>query len=79
MVRGLALRSLCSLRLPTIVEYIEGPLRVSESGRVQGSALLAHPLVECFWLCWGALGLAGRSNHCATVALTCARLLLWES
>ncbi|CAM9231598.1 unnamed protein product [Chrysoparadoxa australica] len=29
MVRGLALRSLCSLRLPSIVEYISEPLRKS--------------------------------------------------
>ena len=29
MVRGLALRSLCSLRLPSIVEYIADPLRKS--------------------------------------------------
>ena len=29
MVRGLALRSLCSLRLPSIVEYISEPLRNS--------------------------------------------------
>mmetsp|Transcript_5148 Transcript_5148/g.11362 ORF Transcript_5148/g.11362 Transcript_5148/m.11362 type:complete len:166 (+) Transcript_5148:210-707(+) len=29
MVRGLALRSLCSLRLPSIVEYISEPLRHS--------------------------------------------------
>lgn len=27
MVRGLALRSLCSLRLPSMVEYISEPLR----------------------------------------------------
>jgi len=31
MVRGLALRSLCSLRLPTVLEYIQGPLRASLS------------------------------------------------
>mmetsp|Transcript_7655 Transcript_7655/g.11522 ORF Transcript_7655/g.11522 Transcript_7655/m.11522 type:complete len:834 (-) Transcript_7655:328-2829(-) len=29
MVRGLALRSLCSLRLPSVLEYIETPLRAS--------------------------------------------------
>lgn len=29
MVRGLALRSLCSLRLPTMVEYISDPLKAS--------------------------------------------------
>ena len=29
MVRGLALRSLCSLRLPSVLEYIEEPLRKS--------------------------------------------------
>jgi len=29
MVRGLALRSLCSLRLPSVLEYIEAPLRAS--------------------------------------------------
>ena len=29
MVRGLALRSLCSLRLPAIVEYISDPLKRS--------------------------------------------------
>ena len=29
MVRGLALRSLCSLRLDTILEYVEGPLEKS--------------------------------------------------
>lgn len=31
MVRGLALRSLCSLRLPSVLEYIEAPLRASLS------------------------------------------------
>lgn len=29
MVRGLALRSLCSLRLPAMVEYISDPLKAS--------------------------------------------------
>lgn len=29
MVRGLALRSLCSLRLPSVLEYISAPLRAS--------------------------------------------------
>lgn len=29
MVRGLALRSLCSLRLPAMVEYISEPLKAS--------------------------------------------------
>ncbi len=29
MVRGLALRSLCSLRLPSVVEYVTTPLRLS--------------------------------------------------
>lgn len=33
MVRGLALRSLCSLRLPSMVEYISEPLRRSVHDR----------------------------------------------
>lgn len=44
MVRGLALRSLCSLRLPNIVEYFMGPIRnglVDASPYVRKTAVMS--------------------------------------
>lgn len=52
MVRGLALRSLCSLRLPSILEYVLAPLKVrhvrgaraASLGRPVASHASSHPL-----------------------------------
>lgn len=60
-VRGLALRSLCSLRLPSAVEYLLPPLQVGTS-------------IACAAPCLHANHYAVRgSARCKTPARTCAR------
>jgi hypothetical protein len=90
MIRGLALRSLCSLRLDTVVEYSTAPLKVPAQGLVLPSTWLFafqwSGALTCRWLALPvpevaavSLSRAVHRSPSRTPAHTFARRAWWVS
>ncbi|CAE7788856.1 BETAA-AD [Symbiodinium sp. KB8] len=82
MVRGLALRSLCSLRLESILEYVMRPLEVSGTAMTRpGGAVTPFPwrFLLSFSPCEPGISHGTDRQVCGIKARMCAAQACWAS